>query len=153
MKLNRLQLCPRLRERTRLFRLMRPHQDWAAQMRWLVDEKYPEAETIEVVLDKLNTHRAASLYEAFAPEEARRLLRKIRFDYTPKHGSWLNMAEIELSLLQRQCLARRIGDATTRAADIAAYEERRNQEKAKIDWRFSLVDARTRRKRLYPSTS
>lgn len=127
--------------------------DFAAQMRWLVDEKYPEAETIEVVLDNLNTHKAASLYEAFAPEEARRLMRKIRFHYTPKHGSWLNMAEIELSILQQQCLARRLGDATTLAAEVAAYEERRNQEKAKIDWRFSLADARTKLKRLYPSIS
>ena len=127
--------------------------DFAEQMRWLVDEKYPEAETIEVVLDNLNTHKAASLYEAFAPAEARRLLRKIRFHYTPKHGSWLNMAEIELSILQGQCLGRRLGDATTLAAEVAAYEERRNQEKAKIDWRFSLADARTKLKRLYPSTS
>jgi hypothetical protein len=127
--------------------------DFAAQMRWLVDEKYPEAETIEVVLDNLNTHKAASLYEAFAPEEARRILRKIRFHYTPKHGSWLNMAEIELSILQRQCLGRRLGDATTLVAEVAAYEERRNQERATIDWRFSLADARTKLKRLYPSTS
>ena len=131
----------------------RTQLDFAAQMRWLVDEKYPEAETIEVVLDNLNTHKAASLYEAFAPEEARRLMRKIRFHYTPKHGSWLNMAEIELSILQRQCLGRRLGDATTLEAEVAAYEERRNQEKAKIDWRFSLTDARTKLKRLYPSTS
>jgi hypothetical protein len=80
-------------------------------------------------------------------------MRKIRFHYTPKHGSWLNMAEIELSILQRQCLARRLGDATTLAAEVAAYEKRRNQEKAKIDWHFSLADARTKLKRLYPSTS
>ena len=127
--------------------------DFAVQMKWLVDEQYPQAEWIEVVLDNLNTHKAASLYEAFAPEEARRLLRKIKFHYTPKHGSWLHMAEIELSILQRQCLARRIGDATTLAAEVAAYEERRNQEKVKIDWRFSLTDARTKLKRLYPSLS
>lgn len=127
--------------------------DFAEQMKWLVDERYPEAETIEVVLDNLNTHKAASLYEAFAPQEARRLLRKIKFHYTPKHGSWLNMAEIELSILQRQCLARRISDAATLAAEVAAYEERRNREKAKIDWRFSLDDARAKLKRLYPSPS
>jgi hypothetical protein len=127
--------------------------DFAEQMKWLVDEGYPEAETIEVVLDNLNTHKAASLYEAFAPQEARRLLRKIKFHYTPKHGSWLNMAEIELSILQRQCLARRISDAATLAAEVAAYEERRNREKAKIDWRFSLDDARAKLKRLYPSPS
>jgi len=127
--------------------------DFAAQMKWLADEKYPEAETIEVILDNLNTHKAASLYEAFAPEEARRLLRKIKFHYTPKHGSWLNMAEIEFSILQRQCLARRIGDEAILATEVAAYEERRNREKAQIDWRFSLADARTKLKRLYPSTS
>ena len=125
--------------------------DFAAQMKWLVDEQYPQAEWIEVVLDNLNTHKAASLYEAFAPAEARRLLRKIRFHYTPKHGSWLNMAEIELSILPRQCLSRRIGDEANLAAEVAAYEKRRNREKAKIDWRFSLADARTKLKRLYPS--
>ena len=127
--------------------------DFAEQMKWLVDEQYPEAETIEVVLDNLNTHKAASLYEAFAPEEARRILRKIKFHYTPKHGSWLNMAEIELSILQRQCLARRIGDEAKLAVEVTAYEERRNKEKAKIDWRFSLDDARAKLKRLYPSLS
>ena len=127
--------------------------DFAAQMKWLVDEQYPQAEWIEVVLDNLNTHKAASLYEAFAPEEARRLLRKIKFHYTPKHGSWLNMAEIELSILQRQCLSRRIPNEVKLVAEVAAYEERRNREKAKIDWRFSLADARTKLKRLYPSPS
>lgn len=127
--------------------------DFAAQMKWLVDEQYPGAETIEVVLDNLNTHKAASLYEAFAPEEARQLLRKIKFHYTPKHGSWLNMAEIELSILQRQCLNRRLGEEAKLVAEVAAYEERRNREQAKIDWRFSLDDARTKLKRLYPSTS
>lgn len=127
--------------------------DFAEQMRWLVDEKYPQAESIEVVLDNLNTHKAASLYEAFAPAEARRLLRKIKFHYTPKHGSWLNMAEIELSILQRQCLGRRIGNEAKLVAEVAAYEERRNREQARIDWRFSLDDARTKLKRLYPSTS
>jgi DDE superfamily endonuclease len=127
--------------------------DFAQQMRWLVDERYPEAEVIEVVLDNLNTHKAASLYEAFAPTEARRILRKINFHYTPKHGSWLNMAEIELSVLQRQCLDRRIPDEATLKTEIQAYEERRNAEQARIDWRFSLEDARTKLKRLYPSTS
>jgi hypothetical protein len=127
--------------------------DFAAQMKWLVDEQYPEAEWIEVVLDNLNTHKAASFYEAFAPEEARRLLRKIKFHYTPKHGSWLNMAEIELSILQRQCLARRIDNEAKLRAEVTAYEKRRNQEKAKIDWRFSLDDARAKLKRLYPSLS
>lgn len=127
--------------------------DFAAQMQWLVDVNYPEAECIEVILDNLNTHKAASLYEAFAPAEARRLLRKLKFHYTPKHGSWLNMAEIELSILQQQCLNRRLGDEATLETQVRAYEERRNQEKATIDWRFSLADARTKLKRLYPSSS
>lgn len=127
--------------------------DFAQQMKWLVDERYPEAEVIEVILDNLSTHKAASLYEAFEPAEARRILRKINFHYTPKHGSWLNMAEIELSILQRQCLDRRIPDEESLKREIAAWEQRRNDQKATIDWRFSLDDARTTLKRLYPSTS
>lgn len=126
--------------------------DFAHQMKWLVD-RYPEAEVIELTLDNLNTHKPASLYEAFAPEEARRILRKINFHYTPRHGSWLNMAEIELSILQRQCLDRRLPDESTLKQEIAAWEERRNEQKATIDWQFSLETARTKLKRLYPSTS
>ncbi len=125
--------------------------DFAHQMRWLVDERYPEAESIRVVLDNLNTHKAASLYEAFAPEEARRMIKKLEFHYTPKHGSWLNMAEVELSVLQRQCLGRRIADEATLIREIAAWEEERNEEQATIDWRFSVTDARDKLKRLYPS--
>jgi hypothetical protein len=105
------------------------------------------------VLDNLNTHKAASLYEAFAPEEARRIVKKLEFHYTPKHGSWLNMAEIELSILQRQCLDRRIPDEDTLKREIAAWEKQRNEEKATIDWRFSITDARQKLKRLYPSNS
>lgn len=127
--------------------------DFAQQMKWLVDERYPEAQVIELTLDNLNTHKPASLYEAFEPAEARRILRKINFHYTPKHGSWLNMAEIELSVLQRQCIDRRIPDEETLKREIAAWEQRRNDQKATIDWRFSLDDARTTLKRLYPSTS
>jgi DDE superfamily endonuclease len=127
--------------------------DFAHQMKWLVDERYPEAEVIELTLDNLNTHKPASLYEAFAPVEARRILRKINFHYTPKHGSWLNMAEIEFSILQRQCLDRRLGDEHALKQEIASWEERRNKQRATIDWRFSLDDARTKLKRLYPSTS
>lgn len=127
--------------------------DFAHQMKWLVDERYPEAEVIELILDNLNTHKPASLYEAFEPAEARRILRKIHFHYTPKHGSWLNLAEIEFSILQRQCLDRRLGDEPTLKQEIASWEERRNEQKATIDWRFSLDDARTKLKRLYPSTS
>jgi DDE superfamily endonuclease len=125
--------------------------DFAHQMKWLVDECYPEAELVRVVLDNLNTHKGASLYEAFAPEEARRIIKKLEFHYTPKHGSWLNMAEIELSVLQRQCLNRRIPDEGTLIREVAAWEKERNQEQATIDWRFSVTDAREKLKRLYPS--
>ena len=127
--------------------------DFAQQMKWLVNERYPEAEIIRIVLDNLNTHTAASLYEAFAPEEARRIVKKLEFHYTPKHGSWLNMAEIELSVLQRQCLDRRIPDEATLKQEIKAWEERRNNMQATIDWRFSITDARDKLKRLYPSPS
>ena len=127
--------------------------DFAHQMRWLVDEAYPAATVIRVVLDNLNTHKAASLYEAFAPEEARRIVKKLEFHYTPKHGSWLNMAEIELSVLQRQCLDQRIPDEATLKQEIKAWEERRNNLQATIDWRFSITDARDKLKRLYPSRS
>lgn len=125
--------------------------DFAQQMKWLVDEKYPEVDVVRVILDNLNTHKPASLYEAFEPEEARRIVKKLEFHYTPKHGSWLNMAEIELSVLQRQCLDRRIADQPTLKKEIAAWELGRNEEKATIDWRFSISDAREKLKRLYPS--
>lgn len=129
----------------------RTMRDFAHEMKWLVDDRYPEAEKIRVVLDNLNTHKPASLYEAFTAPEARRLLTKLEFHYTPKHGSWLNMAEIELSVLQRQCLDRRIADEETLKREIAAWEEYRNIERATIDWRFSVTDAREKLKRLYPS--
>lgn len=127
-------------------------QDFAEQMRWLVDEGFPRAERIRVVLDNLSTHKAASLYERFAPEEARRILRKLEFHYTPKHGSWLNLVEIELSVLERQCLNRRIPDTATLQREVAAYEARRNEAGATITWNFSVEDARRKMKRLYPST-
>jgi hypothetical protein len=131
----------------------RTKPDFAHQMKWLVEERYPEAEDIRVVLDNLNTHKAASLYEAFAPEEARRIIKKLEFHYTPRHGSWLNMAEIELSVLQRQCLERRIADEATLIHQVAAWEETRNETQATIDWRFSITEAREKLKRLYPSRS
>src|SRR5215510_14875962 len=102
------------------------------------------------VIDNLNTHKPASLYEAFEPEEAHRIVKKLEFHYTPKHGSWLNMAEIELSVLQRQCLDRRIPDEETLNQEITAWEQRRNKEKATIDWRYSVNDEREKLKRLYP---
>jgi hypothetical protein len=127
--------------------------DFAHQMKWLVDERYPEAEVIRIVLDNLNTHKIASLYEAFEPSEARRIAKKLEFHPTPKHGSWLNMAEIELSILDRQCLDRRIGDEEMLRREVEAYEQRRNGEKAGIDWQFTVADARIKLHRLYPSRS
>lgn len=125
--------------------------DFAHEMQWLVDEGSPEATVMRVVRDNLNTQKIASLYEAFAPAEARRIARKLEFHYTPKHGSWLNMAEMEFSVLQHQCLDRRIPDEATLTREIAVWEELRNAEQATIDWRFSVTEARKKLKRLYPS--
>ncbi len=127
--------------------------DFSHQMRWLVDEAYPQADKVRVVLDNLNTHRPASLYEAFEPAEARRILKRLEFHYTPKHGSWLNMAEIELSVLSKQCLARRIEDEQTLRREVAAYERERNESKAVINWRFTTQDARIKLHHIYPSLS
>ncbi len=127
--------------------------DFARQMKWLVDEAFPFAERVRVVMDNLNTHKPASLYETFAPEEARRILRKLEFHYTPKHGSWLNIAEIELSVFGRQCLDRRIGDEETLKRETRKLESERNAACAKIEWRFTTTDARRKLHRLYPSTS
>ncbi len=125
--------------------------DYAHQMKYLVDERYPMAEKIGVIQDQLNTHVRASLYKAFEPEEAKRILDKLEFHYTPKHGSWLNMAEIELSILNRQCLNRRIPDQDSLQLEIAAWEEERNQKSCSVNWRFTTEDARIKLKRLYPS--
>jgi len=125
--------------------------DYAHQMKYLVDERYPQAEKIGVIQDQLNTHVKASLYKAFEPEEAKRILDKLEFHYTPKHGSWLNMAEIEFSVLNRQCLQSRIPDQDTLKLEIAAWEEERNQKSHSVDWRFTTEDARIKLKRLYPS--
>lgn len=123
--------------------------DFAHQMKWLVDEAYPTAEVIRVVLDNLNTHKAASLYETFTPQEARRILRRLEFHYTPKHGSWLNMAEIELSVLNGQCLDRRIGEEARLKSEVQAWQNARNAAQTKIDWRFTCQDARRKLHRLY----
>lgn len=125
--------------------------DWAHCIKDLVDFHFPEAETITVVQDNLNTHKPASLYEAFAPKEARRLLNKLEFIYTPKHGSWLNMAEIELSVLAKQCLDRRIPDQKSLADETAAWERERNQQASTVNWRFTTDDARIKLSKLYPS--
>ena len=130
----------------------RTMKDFAHQMRWLVDTAFPEAEKIRVVLDNLNTHRPASLYQTFVPKEARRVIKRLEFHHTPKHGSWLNMAEIEFSVFGKQCLARRIGDEETLKREIGALEYQRNQAKATINWRFSTMDARDKLQHIYPSS-
>jgi hypothetical protein len=124
--------------------------DWAHAIRDLVDVYYPHARKIRLVLDNLNTHVGGSLYEAFPPQEARRLLARLEIHYTPKHGSWLNMAESELSILARQCLDRRIADTVTLAREVAAWEARRNSAQASMDWRFTTADARIKLAHLYP---
>jgi transposase len=125
--------------------------DFALAMRRLVDEHYPEAEKVRVVLDNLNTHTGAALYQALAPEEARRILRRLEFHYTPKHASWLNMVEIELSVLWRQCLERRIPDTERLGREMGAWEQKRNEEGATVAWRFTASDAREKLARLYPA--
>jgi hypothetical protein len=128
----------------------RTRVDFAHQMKRLCDELYPEAEVIRVVLDNLNTHGPASLYEAFAPEEARRLTERLEFHYTPKHASWLNVAELEFSVLARQCLGRRIATRQELARAVAAWEAERNALRAKIAWCFRAADARIKLATLYP---
>ena len=127
--------------------------DFAQQMKELVDVHFPAAETIRVVMDNLNTHKRASLYEAFSPAEARRLLRRLEFHYTPKHASWLDMAEIELSVLSSQCLDRRIPDQQTLAQETESWQDQRNRDGIPVKWRFTVNDARQRLSHLYPSQS
>lgn len=125
--------------------------DWAQQIKQLLDVCYPHADKIKLVMDNLNTHTPASLYKAFEPVEARRLAERLEIHYTPKHGSWLNMAEIEFSHLSRQCLDRRIPDQDTLRQEVEAWAEQRNQEKAQMSWRFTTEDARIKLRHLYPS--
>ncbi len=132
-------------------RARRTAVDWAHVIKELVDDLYPKAERIVLVMDQLNTHSAASLYEAFPAAEARRLAAKLEIHYTPKHGSWLNMAEIELSVLARQCLGDRMADQPTLTRATAAWETRRNARRCAVDWRFTTADARIKLKHLYPS--
>jgi len=129
----------------------RTRQDWACFIRDLVDVHYPDAAQVVLVLDNLNTHVAGALYETFPPAEARRVLDRLELHYTPVHGSWLNMAEIELSVLARQCLDRRIPNADLLATEIAAWEARRNARQTPIHWRFTTADARIKLRHLYPS--
>ena len=130
----------------------RTKTDWAHEIRKLVDVHRPQAERITLVMDNLNTHSLGSLYEAFPPEEARRIINRIEVVHTPKHGSWLNMAEIELSVLRRQCLDRRIPTAAGLAREVTAWEQPRNTRSMPVDWRFTTTNARIKLKRLYPST-
>jgi hypothetical protein len=124
--------------------------DWAHQIKSLLDDHYPTAEKVRVVCDNLNTHKVASLYEAFEPSEARRLAQRLELHHTPKHGSWLNIAEIELSVLSKQCLNRRIADLETLRHETKAWEQTRNAKQTGVDWQFTTEDARIRLKRLYP---
>lgn len=129
----------------------RTKADFAHQMQVLVDRHFPQAKLIRIVLDNLNTHTPASLYETFPPAEARRILKKLEFHYTPVHGSWLNMAEREFSMLSRQCLGRRIPDRDTLGTEGAAWVAARNEQRATLHWQFTVDDARVKLQRLYPS--
>jgi len=128
----------------------RCRRDWAEAMRELSDEDYPDAEKIVVVMDNLNTHSPISFYETFPPEEARRLVERFEFHYTPKHGSWLNMAEIEFSVLARQCINRRIPTTECLNQEVQAWTKYRNEKSTSINWRFTTENARIKLKRLYP---
>lgn len=128
----------------------RRREEWAQVMRKVSDELYPQAEMIVVVMDNLNTHTPAAFYQVFEPREARRLVERFEFHYTPKHGSWLNMAEIELSALVRQCLDRRIPDKEKMIQEVRAWQDQRNSEVVKVHWQFTTADARVKLKSLYP---
>ncbi len=125
--------------------------DWAVLIRELVDEHYPEKRKIVLVMDNLNTHKFSSLYVAFEPEEARRIAERLEIHYTPKHGSWLNMAEIEIGVMTRQCIDRRIESQEALRSEIDAWQKKRNEEKVQVNWRFTTEDARIKLKSLYPS--
>ena len=129
----------------------RTTEDWVVFMRYLVDEHYPDADCIRVVLDNLSTHNPVAFYDFFEPAEARRLLNKLEFHFTPVHGSWLNMAEIEFNALNQQCLDRRIPNVASLQAEVAAWEAYRNTAATTIDWQFTTDDAQIKLERLYPS--
>ena len=129
----------------------RTRTDWARVVRKLVDEDYPDKERIVLVMDNLNTHHPASLYQAFEPAEARRIAERLEIHYTPKHGSWLNMAEIELGVLARQYLDRRIPGQVVLEQETKAWQNQRNRDSIRVDWRFTTKDARIKLKSLYPS--
>jgi len=124
--------------------------DWAEEIKYLVDEMYPDAEKIILVMDNLNTHKPSSLYKKYKPEEARRIIRKLEIHYTPKHGSWLDIAEIELNIMTRQCLDRRIDSIEKLTSELAAWEKERNENHSKVNWHFRTKDARVKLISLYP---
>lgn len=128
----------------------RTRLDWAQEVRRLLDEDYPHARRVKLVCDNLNTHHVASLYAAFPAQEAHRLAQRLEIHYTPRHGSWLNMAEIELSVAHRQCLDRRIGEIARLGAELAAWDQQRNSEACTATWRMTTADARIRLQHLYP---
>ena len=128
----------------------RTRVDWAHFIKAMLDERYPDAEKVVLVMDNLNTHNTASLYAAFEPEEARRLTQRLEIHHTPKHGSWLNVAEIELSVLKRQCLCRRIPCIHQMRSEVAEWNQDRNNRQIPVDWHFTTKDARIKLKRLYP---
>jgi transposase len=130
----------------------RTAKDFAEVLRWLVEDTFPDAEKVVLVCDNLNTHKPACLYEAFEPERARRIASKLEWHYTPKHGSWLNMAEIELSALSRQCLGRRIESTEEMERQVWAWQEDRNEREVGVNWRFTTADARIKLTKLYPTT-
>jgi hypothetical protein len=146
-----LLLCPLLGWRHLEVTARRSYHEFAHLMRALVDVYFPAAAVIRVVLDNLNTHVLGALYETFPPEEARRIAKRLEFHYTPKHGSWLNMAEMEFSVLGRQCLDRRLGSAEELAQEVATWEAERNKAQTKIQWSFRIADARKKLHWIYPS--
>jgi hypothetical protein len=129
----------------------RTAKDFAQVLRWLAEDVYPDADKVVLVCDNLNTHRPSCLYEAFPPEQARRIAERLEWHYTPKHGSWLNMAEIELSVLHRQCLDRRIESAEEMVRQVDAWQEDRNEREVGVQWRFTTADARIKLRKLYPT--
>lgn len=129
----------------------RTKKDWAHQVKQMLDERYPKATKVRLVMDNLNTHNVSSLYETFQPSEARRLAERLEIHYTPKHGSWLNMAEIELSVLKGQCLNRRIADIVAMQTEVSTWENDRNNMSKAIDWQFTTADARIKLSKLYPN--
>lgn len=131
-------------------REFRGKKDWALFIKGMLDERYPQAKKVRLIVDNLNTHTIASLYSTFSPEEAFRLASRLELHYTPKHGSWLNIAEIELSVLKRQCLNRRISEIEVMQKEVNEWEEMRNNQIKKIDWQFTAEDARVKLRKLYP---